>query len=92
MIAGAMMGLVTMALHPTGHDIVRDPGVQGALALAVHSLADVPRTVEIECEHPLVDLFDDDELPSEDGRVAVPLGRYGGRWFRVRRPGAMLAP
>ena len=39
MIAGAIMGLVTMALHPTGHDVARDPGGQGALTLAVHSLA-----------------------------------------------------
>ena len=39
MIAGAIMGLVTMALHPTGRDVVRDVGGQGALNFGVHSLA-----------------------------------------------------
>jgi hypothetical protein len=39
MIAGVMMGLTTMALHPTGHDVARDMATQGALAVAVHALA-----------------------------------------------------
>jgi hypothetical protein len=39
MIAGAIMGLMTMALHPTGHDIARDPVFQGTLNVAVHALA-----------------------------------------------------
>ena len=39
MIAGAIMGLVTMLFHPTGHAVARDPAGQGALALAVHALA-----------------------------------------------------
>ena len=39
LIAGAVMGLVTMALHPTGGDVMRDARGQGALALAVHALA-----------------------------------------------------
>jgi hypothetical protein len=38
MIASVVMGLVTMALHPTGHDVVRDVQRQGGLALAVHAL------------------------------------------------------
>ena len=38
MIAGVMMGLVTMALHPTGDDVTRDMATQGALAVAVHAL------------------------------------------------------
>src|SRR4051794_19304977 len=65
---------------------------QGSTVLAVHSLAEEPRTVALECEHPLVDLFDDEELASDGEHVEIPLGRYGGRWFRVRRPGAVLAP
>jgi maltose alpha-D-glucosyltransferase/alpha-amylase len=60
--------------------------------VAVHSLAEDPRTVVLACTHPLVDLFDDDELAPKRGRVEVALGRYGGRWFRVRRPGGELAP
>jgi len=39
LIAGAIMGLVTMALHPTGSDIARDASTQGALSMAVHALA-----------------------------------------------------
>ena len=39
MIVGAAMGLVTMALHPTGHDVARDMEGQRALAVAVHALA-----------------------------------------------------
>jgi len=39
MIAGAVLGLATMALHPTGHDVARDPSGQGALGMAAHSLA-----------------------------------------------------
>jgi hypothetical protein len=39
LIAGAIMGLVTMALHPTGGDVMRDVRGQGALALAAHALA-----------------------------------------------------
>lgn len=38
MIAGAIMAFVTMGLHPTGHDVARDPVFQGALNVAVHAL------------------------------------------------------
>jgi hypothetical protein len=40
----------------------------------------------------VVDLFGTDELKAPGGRVAVELGRYGHRWFRVRRPGQRMAP
>jgi hypothetical protein len=33
------MGIVTMALHPTGHDIARDPHGQGLLNVLVHAIA-----------------------------------------------------
>ena len=39
MIAGAIMQLITMAFHPTGHDVMRDTAGQGAVTLAVHALA-----------------------------------------------------
>ena len=39
MIAAALMGLVTMAFHPNGHDVTSDVAFQGAVALAVHALA-----------------------------------------------------
>ena len=38
------------------------------------------------------DLFEPGELEPRDGRVTVELGRYGHRWFRVRRPGQLIAP
>jgi maltose alpha-D-glucosyltransferase/alpha-amylase len=76
-----------------------DPGVfahradwQESTIIAVHSLVAEARTVTVESRHPLVDLFADDELEPRRGRVEVPLGRYGARWFRVRRPGVPLAP
>ena len=65
---------------------------QESAIVAVHSLAEAPRTVRIESKHPLVDLFGHDELKPSRGRVEVPLGRYGARWFRVRRRGAPLPP
>jgi glycosidase len=65
---------------------------EGSTIVAVHSLGEEPRTVALDCEHPLVDLFDQEELTPAGGRVEIPLARYGGRWFRVRRPDADLAP
>jgi hypothetical protein len=65
---------------------------EGSIVLAVHSLGEEPRMVALDCEHPLVDLFGEEELKPEGGRVEIPLARYGGRWFRARRPGAALAP
>jgi trehalose synthase len=62
--------------------------------VAVHSLAEEPRGVEIEVgeAEAVVDLFGPDELEPRRGRVTVELGRYGHRWFRVRRPGQRIAP
>ena len=62
--------------------------------LAVHSFAEEPREVRIEVgdAEAVVDLFGTDELKAPGGRVAVELGRYGHRWFRVRRPGQRVAP
>ena len=40
-----------------------------------------------------MDLFDHDELvPKRTGRVEVPLGRYGHRWFALRDEGRRVAP
>jgi trehalose synthase len=65
---------------------------EDSTVVAVHSLTDEPRTFDIEVEHPLIDLFDDDELEPVDGRVELTLGRYGRRWFRMRRPGVGFTP
>ena len=62
--------------------------------VAVHSFASEPREVRIEVGEAdaVVDLFGPDELKPRDGSVPVELGRYGHRWFRVRRPGQRVAP
>lgn len=41
LVAGTVAGLITMALHPTGHDLVSNASAGGAntLNMAVHSLA-----------------------------------------------------
>ena len=66
----------------------------GSTIVAVHSLAEEPREVRIEVGEAdaVVDLFGPDELKPPDGHVTVALGRYGHRWFRVRRPGQRVAP
>jgi maltose alpha-D-glucosyltransferase/alpha-amylase len=65
----------------------------GSTIVAVHNLAgrDVRCTLELEEEGALVDLFAHGEL-AIDGRVEIDLGRYGARWFRLRRPGQTIAP
>jgi trehalose synthase len=79
----------------------RDPAVlahrcdwDDTTILAVHSFAEEPRAVQLEVGEAdaVVDLFGADELESPDGHVTVELGRYGHRWFRVRRPGQRVAP
>ena len=66
----------------------------GGVVLAVHLLAEEPRTVRIDVgdAEAVVDLFGPDELTPAEGSVSVALGRYGHRWFRVRCPGQRVAP
>ena len=68
----------------------------GTAVLAVHRLDDREGSVRValgDGEDALVDLFGPDELRTgDDGRAEVRLGRYGHRWFRVRRPGQRLPP
>jgi maltose alpha-D-glucosyltransferase/alpha-amylase len=79
----------------------RDPAVFAHRAdwdestiLVAHSFTDEPRSVELEVGEAdaVVDLFGTEELKPRRGRVTVELGRYGHRWFRVRRPGQRVAP
>jgi trehalose synthase len=67
---------------------------EGSAIVAVHSLTAEPREVRVEVgdAETAVDLFGTDELRPSGGRVAVELGRYGHRWFRLRRPGEHVAP
>ena len=66
----------------------------GGAVVAVHSLAEEPRSVRVEVgdAEAVVDLFGPEELTPAEGSVTVALGRYGHRWFRVRRPGQRVAP
>ena len=66
----------------------------GSTILAVHSFDAEPREVRLDVGEAdaVIDLLGPDELESRDGRVIVELGRYGHRWFRVRRPGQRVAP
>jgi maltose alpha-D-glucosyltransferase/alpha-amylase len=66
----------------------------GSAVVAVHSLAAAPRTVSVEVGdvEAAVDLFAFEELEPRHGRVQVRLGRYGQRWFRLRRAGRRVPP
>jgi trehalose synthase len=67
---------------------------QHSTVVAVHSLAEEPREVRLEVGgvEAAVDLFGADELKPRGGAITVELGRYGHRWFRLRRPGQRVAP
>ena len=67
---------------------------QESSVVAVHSLAEEPREVRLEVGdvEAAVDLFGTDELKPRKGVITVELGRYGHRWFRLRRPGQRVAP
>jgi hypothetical protein len=47
LIVGAVLSLVTMALHPTGHDIVRAPTTMVLLNMLVHTTALVGQPVAL---------------------------------------------
>jgi glycosidase len=66
----------------------------GSTILAVHSLVEESREVTLEVgeAEAVVDLFRHEEIAPRGTRVTVKLGRYGHRWFRVRRPGQRVAP
>ena len=66
----------------------------GSAIVAVHSLAEEPREVRLEVgdAEAAVDLFGTDELKPRDGYVHLALGRYGHRWYRIRRAGQRVAP
>ena len=66
--------------------------------MAAHNLAEHPAACELVLDDAgpdavLVDLFDHDERAiGDDGRVSLQLGRYGARWYRLRRAGQRIAP
>jgi trehalose synthase len=66
----------------------------GSAIVALHSLAAEPREARVEVgdAEAAVDLFGAEELTPRGGRLTVELGRYGHRWYRLRRPGQRVAP
>jgi trehalose synthase len=70
----------------------------GSTIVAAHNLAERPASCELVLDDAgpdavLVDLLDHDERSiGDDGRVSVQLGRYGARWYRLRRAGQRIAP
>jgi glycosidase len=70
----------------------------GSTIVAAHNLAERPAACELVLDDAgpdavLVDLFDHDERAiGGDGRVSLELGRYGARWYRLRRAGQRIAP
>jgi trehalose synthase len=67
---------------------------EGSTVVAAHNLADRDATARVEPggEGSLVDLFEQEEHPLNEGAADLELGPYEGRWFRVRRPGERLPP
>jgi maltose alpha-D-glucosyltransferase/alpha-amylase len=67
---------------------------EGSTVVAVHNLAGRPAEAVLDLgeEGVLVDLFGTAEPELEDGRVALALEPYDGRWYRLRRPGRRVAP
>jgi trehalose synthase len=66
----------------------------GSTFVAAHNLADRDARAWLQPggEGALVDLFEAREHPLEEGAVALEMGPYDARWFRVRRPGQRLPP
>jgi maltose alpha-D-glucosyltransferase/alpha-amylase len=67
----------------------------GSTIVALHSFGAEPVTVRVEVGdvEAAVDLFGAEDLrPDGDGAIAVELGRYGHRWFRLRPQGGRIAP
>ena len=66
----------------------------GSTVVAVHNLAgrDAETRLEFGEQGKLTNLFEEEEHELEGGAVALPLGPYEARWFRLRRPGQRLPP
>jgi trehalose synthase len=62
--------------------------------VAVHNLAgrNASARLAIGGRGELVDLFEAEDHDLGDGEVTLELPPYAARWFRVRRPGAVLPP
>ena len=67
---------------------------EGSTVVAVHNLAGrrAEAVLDLDEDGVLVDLFGPAEPALDGGRAALALEPYAGRWLRLRRPGARVAP
>jgi maltose alpha-D-glucosyltransferase/alpha-amylase len=67
---------------------------EDSTVVAVHNLADRAARAHLVLgdEGELVDLFEDKDHALDAGELTLELDPYGNRWFRLRRPGALLPP
>jgi len=67
---------------------------EDSTVVAVHNLAgrEASAHLVLGVEGELVDLFEDEDHALDAGELTLELDPYGYRWFRVRRPGALLPP
>jgi trehalose synthase len=89
-------GWGTWALLDTGDDAVfaHRCDWEDSTVVAVHNLAgrEASAHLVLGVEGELVDLFEDEDHDLDAGELTLELDPYGYRWFRVRRPGALLPP
>jgi glycosidase len=89
-------GWGTWALLDTGDDAVfaHRCDWEDSTVVAVHNLAgrEASAHLVLGVEGELVDLFEDEDHALDAGELTLELDPYGYRWFRVRRPGALLPP
>jgi trehalose synthase len=66
----------------------------GSTVVAVHNFAGRGSSARLTLgeEGTLVDLFEHDDHELDAGQAVIDLPPYGGRWFRLRRPGRRLPP
>ena len=91
------LGWGAWALLDTGDDaVLRAPRATGrarrSSRCTTSPVARRARTSFSACEGELVDLFEDEDHALDAGELTLELRPYGYRWFRLRRPGALLPP
>ena len=89
-------GWGTWALLDTGDDAVfaHRCDWEDSTVVAVHNLAGREASAHLVLggEGELVDLFENEDHALDAGELTLELDPYGHRWFRLRRPGALLPP
>ena len=90
------LGWGTWALLDAGDDAVfaHRCDWEDSTVVAVHNLAgrEASARLVLGGEGELVDLFEDEDHDLDGGRAHARAGSLRHRWFRLRRPGALLPP